>query len=126
MAASGKTKYVHLRYRFPELESPLNPLGLDGLGGVTVALKENIEDNTVTYAFAICRWNENYNRKLGRRIVDGRMKMDECYKVPCGESLSWSDFLEDVVIPHVKKRIAISNNCDPADDTYSYYMAALA
>jgi hypothetical protein len=68
-------KYFHLRYRWIDLIDDMNPHGIAGQGGVTVGIKNGHDDpNIVEFAFAICSLVDNFNRKIGRRIVDGRFQ----------------------------------------------------
>lgn len=90
-------KIFHLRFRWEHLISDKNPTGVDCLGGVTVALQSN-EDDTVTIAMSFCSEKDVYSRKIGRSIVDGRLKSGDCYKVKAG---SLRDILTQNVFPKI-------------------------
>lgn len=93
-------KIFHLRFRWEHLISDKNPTGVDCLGGVTVALQSN-EDDTVTIAMSFCSEKDVYSRKIGRSIVDGRLKSGDCYKVEADINDDWEDILIQNVFPKI-------------------------
>lgn len=70
-------KYFHLRYRWLDMMDDMNPAGTDGLGGVTVGIRNGHTPDTLEFAFAICSRSDNFSRKIGRAIVDGRFTSED-------------------------------------------------
>lgn len=73
-----KTKYVHLRYYEDKTLTAHNR------GGATIGIREfPQEDGTVHvhYAFSYCCLKDNFCRKIGRAIVDGRLDGIDFYNV---------------------------------------------
>jgi hypothetical protein len=70
-------RYLHLRC--------YNDDGtVDNRGGLTIGYTFHYlheEDRCeVTFAIALCNYKDNFCRKIGRAIVEGRMENDECWK----------------------------------------------
>lgn len=64
-----ETKFHHVRF-YNEDGSVHN------MGGATIAFVENLKDNSIRYAWALCSPKDNFNKKTGRAIASGRLKSD--------------------------------------------------
>ena len=98
-------KYIHLRYRWEEMESPTNPTGIDCRGGVTIGLENGHDTNTVKYAIAYCSLQDVFNRKVGRAIVEGRIQNGDCYETNAEPWDDWHDILNAVILPKIRQKI---------------------
>jgi hypothetical protein len=92
-------KFIHLRYRFKDQISDINPQGIFNKGGVTVCYQKTPEH--FTYSLAYCNLKDNFNRRLGREISSGRFNAGYAWihPVEVGEDLSM------LLEKHVLKRI---------------------
>lgn len=95
------TKFVHFRnYRgegavIPELDGQY----VCTKGGTTVAFKEHKTEEGIVleYAVAHCSIRDNYCRKTGRAIAEGRLNAGKGHKIAMGERYSVYGVLSDEV-----------------------------
>ena len=65
--------FRNLKYDFNNCETPFTAeFVIDNLGGITMA-SEQIGENTFEVGFAICNRDENFCKKVGRRIAIRRL-----------------------------------------------------
>lgn len=100
---TGKTRFIHLRF-WNEDGLPQNR------GGTTIAYKADPDNlNTFNVAYSICHPNENYCRKIGRNITEGRLHSGDCYHILfdpfVSSEFSTSDGLFDFITEWVNNRI---------------------
>lgn len=104
----GRTHFIHLRY-FPFANSciPANNGGLT-IGYRIVPYRDNPDYKVCKFAVAHCNLKDNFNRKIGRRIVVGRLDGDDHYQF-C---------FQGEVVPYeaMKRRALINAACVSGDD----------
>ena len=66
-------RYVHLRYFRTCDISKTNDTGVSNLGGVTIAYNDD------GWTYTICRENENFCRKEGRKQCHDKFEVNEFY-----------------------------------------------
>jgi hypothetical protein len=71
----NKTKFLHLRFKRKSLISPMNPHGIDSLGGVTIAYQVWDAVGQIAVGFAACSKKDTFCRKTGRLIAKGRLEL---------------------------------------------------
>lgn len=70
-----KTHFIHLRYYLDSRNcTPHNK------GGATIGYR--VVNGEVHYAIAHCNLKDNFNRKIGRTIVQNRLDCDDFYRLP--------------------------------------------
>jgi len=60
------TKFIHIRTQDEQGRIAAH-------GGVTVAYVEHEDHSQATYAISICTRNDNYDKRRGRQIAQGRL-----------------------------------------------------
>lgn len=70
-------KFHHIRNKFIEYKNQFNGVAsIESKGGTTIAYEVvNTDNNTkiINYAVARCNPQDNFNRKIGRAISEGRL-----------------------------------------------------
>lgn len=76
-------KFIHLRY-FEDVEYNDDTTREEMLqnAGITIAYRQGTTHDGLDVAFSRCHPNDNYNKKVGRGICEGRMLHGDYYKVP--------------------------------------------
>lgn len=113
-------KYFHLRYHFEECKSNVNPNGIDCRGGITIGM-ESVGDDKVRYAIAFCSLQDVYSRRIGRQIVEGRIKSDNCWEVDVDPTQSWSDIFNIYVTDKIMKYFV--DTFDDLEEREQYFEA---
>ncbi len=115
-------KYFHLRYRWADLVSDDNPDGVGGNGGITIGIRNGHDDpNVVEYAVAICNLVDNFCRKTGRHIVDGRFMSEVYRRMTFDSTVTDSDRLTAIL--DVVKTKAIEKITDDLEVAELYWEA---
>lgn len=101
-------RYMHYRPYSSVFDANIVAIDtVEGKGGLTIAYVEDAEKGTIEFASAICHENDNFNRKLGRDIAEGRLKsgrlVNEVFE---GDYKAFIEEMDDLV-----------------NSTYGYYRA---
>jgi len=89
-----KIKYAHL--------------GQDFGRRATIGYRRNWNDDTVTYAIAVCNERDRFNKARGRQIVEGRIiksgtkanGVPRSYTMPITKDAKYGDIIEQIVHRH--------------------------
>lgn len=75
-----QTFYGHLRndVRTPTASGG-SRIEVSNQGGLTVAWRADVPNNVLVYSVAICSDKDNFNKKIGRTIAEGRLKANKAH-----------------------------------------------
>ena len=111
-------KYYHLRYRWDDLVSDQNLLGTSGQGGVTIGIRNGHGPGEVEFSHAICCLRDNFCRRTGRQIVNGRFNSGDYRVFTFSEKLS-EEARVNTIMEFVKEKAIAKITADPElVDTY--------
>jgi hypothetical protein len=79
--------------------------GISNQGGVTIVAKLLPNHRTVFASFAVCNGNDNFSRKIGRSIAEGRLKNGIGFKVSHRRD---QKLIEDILFAKNFKLVGIS------------------
>lgn len=74
--SSERIWFIHLRYRNKKGEVENN-------GGLTIAYRKGHNEGQLEVAIARCRYNDNFNKRIGRSIAVGNLNWNNCWVVAC-------------------------------------------
>ncbi len=92
----GKVYYFHLRFKTDEDV-------IHNRGGVTLGITYDKDEEIYKYAVAFCSMKDNYSRKIGRGIVNGRIVDNKYNTLRIEENTDTKAFLQnfiDAIFPH--------------------------
>ena len=78
----GKVHFRHIRN--------FDKKNITARGGRTIAFRQ-IDENTIEFAIAKCSPKDNFNKKIGRRIAEGRLNSGKVEVV----NETWDYFMEN-------------------------------
>lgn len=96
-------KFIHLRYRFQDLVTNMNPQGLYNRGGVTICYEKT--PTHFTYSLAYCNLKDNFNRRIGREISSGRFRGGWFWVIPLHPDQDIRDALDQKVLIKIKEHL---------------------
>jgi hypothetical protein len=89
--------------------SEQNPLKISGRGGATIAYKRSPDGKLFSYAFCICRLNENFFRALGRKIAENYLNHGSGYTIQANPEIQTEYYLDKVARPVAQGKLAKKN-----------------
>lgn len=107
-----RVHFSHIRLQASIASSEIsdqNPLSISGRGGATIAYKRSPDGKLFSYAFCVCRLNENFFRALGRKIAENYLNHGSGYTIQANPEIQTEYYLDKVARPVAQGKLAKKN-----------------